>query len=61
MSTNQEYIVEKVGVFTPKPIDVNELGTGEIGFITTGIKVLSDIKVGDIIETFEEVSTSRKL
>ena len=49
MSTNQEYIVEKVGVFTPKPTDINELNTGEIGFITTGIKVLSETKVGDTI------------
>ena len=49
MSTNQEYIVEKVGVFTPKTIDINELNAGEIGFITTGIKVLSDTKVGDTI------------
>ena len=49
MSTNQEYIVEKVGVFTPKPKDINELNAGEIGFITTGIKVLSDTKVGDTI------------
>ncbi len=49
MSTNQEYIVEKVGVFTPKPTDINELKTGEIGFITTGIKVLSETKVGDTI------------
>ena len=49
MSTNQEYIVEKVGVFTPKQEDINELKTGEIGFITTGIKVLSETKVGDTI------------
>ena len=49
MSTNQDYIVEKVGVFTPKPKDINELNAGEIGFITTGIKVLSDTKVGDTI------------
>ena len=49
MSTNQEYVVEKVGVFTPKPKDVNELNTGEIGFIITGIKNLSDTKVGDTI------------
>ena len=49
MSTNQEYLVEKVGVFTPKPKDINELNAGEIGFITTGIKVLSDTKVGDTI------------
>ena len=49
MSTNQEYVIEKVGVFTPKATDVNELNAGEIGFITTGIKVLSETKVGDTI------------
>jgi len=49
MSTNQEYVIEKVGVFTPKPKDINELNAGEIGFITTGIKILSDTKVGDTI------------
>jgi len=49
MSTNQEYIVEKVGVFTPKPKDMDELNSGEIGFIITGIKNLSDTKVGDTI------------
>ena len=49
MSTGQEYMVEKVGVFTPKPKDVNELNSGEIGFIITGIKNLSDTKVGDTI------------
>ena len=49
MSTNQEYLVEKVGVFTPKATDIDELNAGEIGFITTGIKVLSETKVGDTI------------
>jgi len=49
MSTNQEYLVEKVGVFTPKPKDVEELNSGEIGFIITGIKNLSETKVGDTI------------
>ncbi len=49
MSTNQDYIVEKVGVFTPKPKDVDELNSGEIGFIITGIKNLSETKVGDTI------------
>ena len=49
MSNNKQYIVEKVGVFTPKAEDVNELSAGEIGFITTGIKELSETKVGDTI------------
>ena len=39
MSNDQEYVIEKVGVFTPKARDVNELNAGEIGFITTGIKI----------------------
>ncbi len=49
MSSNKEYNIEKVGVFTPKQLDVNELNAGEIGFITTGIKELSETKVGDTI------------
>ena len=49
LSTDQDYIVEKVGVFTPKAKDIDELRSGEIGFITTGIKVLSETKVGDTI------------
>ncbi|MDC1476454.1 translation elongation factor 4 [Pelagibacteraceae bacterium] len=49
MSNNEEYIIEKVGVFTPKQIDVGELNSGEIGFITAGIKTLSETKVGDTI------------
>ena len=49
MSNDQEYVIEKVGVFTPKPIDIDELNSGEIGFIITGIKSLSETKVGDTI------------
>ncbi len=49
MSNNQEHLIEKVGVFTPKPNDIEELNAGEIGFIITGIKTLSETKVGDTI------------
>tara|TARA_B100000700_G_scaffold193519_1_gene213072 strand:- start:27 stop:1835 length:1809 start_codon:yes stop_codon:yes gene_type:complete len=49
MSTNLDYEIEKVGVFTPKAKDVEELNAGEIGFIITGIKSLSETKVGDTI------------
>ena len=49
MSSNKDYNIEKVGVFTPKAEDVKELNAGEIGFITTGIKELSETKVGDTI------------
>ncbi len=49
MSNNREYIIEKVGVFTPKPTDEETLQPGQIGFIITGIKNLSETKVGDTI------------
>ncbi len=49
MSNNQEHVIEKVGVFTPKPNIIEELNSGEIGFIITGIKSLSETKVGDTI------------
>tara|TARA_B110000261_G_scaffold154414_1_gene186039 strand:- start:777 stop:2585 length:1809 start_codon:yes stop_codon:yes gene_type:complete len=49
MSNDQEYIIEKVGVFTPKPTNIDQLSSGQIGFIITGIKSLSETKVGDTI------------
>ncbi len=55
MSTNKDYEIEKVGVFTPKSKEVDELNAGEIGFIITGIKSLSETKVGDTICDSQEV------
>jgi len=49
MSNNTEHTIEKVGVFTPKAQDIDKISSGEIGFIITGIKNLSDTKVGDTI------------
>src|SRR5579862_8270736 len=49
MATGASHLVERVGVFTPKTVQTGELGPGEIGFITAGIKVVADTKVGDTI------------
>jgi len=49
MSSNKKYEVEKVGIFTPKAKDKDLIGPGEIGFIVTGIKELSETKIGDTI------------
>ena len=49
MSNGAKYQIDKVGVFTPKPIDKDNLGPGEMGFIVTGIKSVSETKVGDTI------------
>ena len=49
MATGTEHTVEQVGVFTPKRTEVGQLGPGEIGFITAGIKEVADTHVGDTI------------
>ncbi|WP_455476042.1 translation elongation factor 4 [Bartonella sp. B17] len=49
MDTGAKYPVERVGVFTPKMIQIDELGPGEIGFITASIKEVADTRVGDTI------------
>jgi GTP-binding protein LepA len=49
MATNKEYEVARVGVLTPKPLDVSELSSGEVGYIIAGIKNISDTKIGDTI------------
>lgn len=49
MSNNAVYTVDRIGVFTPKMQDVEELGAGEVGFITASIKSVSDCSVGDTI------------
>jgi GTP-binding protein LepA len=49
MSSGAVHAVEQVGVFTPKMIPVDDLGPGEIGFITAAIKTVADCNVGDTI------------
>ena len=49
LATGAEYTIEKIGYFTPKMVNVDELSTGEIGFIITGMKTIHDCKVGDTI------------
>jgi GTP-binding protein LepA len=49
MRTNAVYDVERVGVFKPKMTPVQELGPGEVGFITASIKQVADTAVGDTI------------
>ena len=49
IATGAIHEVDQVGVFRPKQDTVAELGPGEIGFITAGIKSVSDCKVGDTL------------
>ncbi|AOG36605.1 elongation factor 4 [Brucella canis] len=49
MGTGAKYPVERTGVFTPKMVQVDDLGPGELGFITASIKEVADTRVGDTI------------
>ena len=49
MATGATYQVDRVGVFKPKITDIDELGPGEIGFLTASIKEVGDAAVGDTI------------
>src|SRR5689334_18751451 len=49
MMTGQDYLVEQVGVFSPKPQEMPELGVGEVGFLIAGIKTVTDAQIGDTV------------
>lgn len=49
IATGAEYVIDKIGYFTPKMINVDSLETGDVGFIITGMKTIHDCKVGDTI------------
>ena len=49
MALGRDYEVEEIGVFSPKPVVVDSLGVGEVGFVIAGIKRVSDAKIGDTI------------
>jgi GTP-binding protein LepA len=49
MAEGQDYDAEQVGAFSPKPVVMDELGVGEVGFLVANIKKISDAKIGDTI------------
>ena len=51
MSTNKEYEVTEVGVFTPNYKKVDTLQAGEVGYVIAAIKDVKDARVGDTITT----------
>lgn len=48
-NTGREYLVETVGVNRPRPTPIEELGPGEVGFLTASIKTVADVQIGDTI------------
>jgi GTP-binding protein LepA len=49
MASGQDYPIESLGVFLPKSTPVEELGPGEVGFLTANIKNVRDAQIGDTV------------
>jgi GTP-binding protein LepA len=49
VATGGRHEVEQLGVFTPKPVPVDALAAGEVGFVIAGIKRVADVAIGDTL------------
>ncbi len=57
MATKANYEIETLGVFTPKPLKVDKLEAGEVGFFTSAIRTIEDTKVGDTVTLAKNSAT----
>ncbi|HEY5381742.1 MAG TPA: translation elongation factor 4 [Acidobacteriaceae bacterium] len=57
MSNGKVFDIESMGVMTPKPVELQELSAGEVGFFVATIKNVADTKVGDTITSVENPAT----
>ena len=49
MFSGRAFEVTRLGVFAPAPIEVDELGAGEVGFLMAAIKEVAETRIGDTI------------
>jgi len=49
MATGKEFEVNELGVFNPKPVLLDRLDVGDVGFLAASIKNVGDSRVGDTI------------
>jgi GTP-binding protein LepA len=57
MSNDAVHAIEKIGIFTPKKVDADELTAGEVGFICANIKHAKDCNIGDTIISEKDETT----
>lgn len=57
MATERDYEVLRMGKYTPFPEFVDQIDSGEVGFIICGIKDIRDVKVGDTVTSSKNPST----
>ncbi len=51
MSSGRLFEVTQLGIFSPGPVEVAEMGAGEVGFLMAGIKEIRETRIGDTITT----------
>jgi len=56
MSSGKVFEVTRLGIYSPGPVEVKELGPGEVGFLMAAIKEITDTRIGDTITTEEKPS-----
>ena len=49
MGNDRTYTITELGKFTPKMTPVDELGSGEVGYVIANIRKLADVTIGDTI------------
>ena len=49
---------ESLGYLTPDMVPADKLSTGEVGFVATGIKEVSELPVGDTLTTYQESAST---
>ncbi len=57
MATDRDYEVLRMGKYTPFPLPMDQLDSGEVGFIICGIKDIRDVKVGDTVTSAKHAAT----
>jgi len=58
MSTQRSFLVDNVGVFTPKRLATKNLSAGQVGYIIAGIKEIDSAKVGDTITMHDKPAST---
>ncbi|HEV7844105.1 MAG TPA: translation elongation factor 4 [Pyrinomonadaceae bacterium] len=56
-NTGRDYQVETLGVNRPRPTPIEQLGVGEVGFLTASIKEVADVQIGDTITESQRPTT----
>jgi GTP-binding protein LepA len=58
MGSDKVFEIQEVGIFTPKRVKQDQLGTGEVGYVVAAIKRVGDTRIGDTITEADRPAAS---